>query len=123
MAVQVTDGTTGASQHIRSDGGDTVLSLDTDITASSADNSFRISNAGAETSFVVGDYNTTGVNYGQGTVYYHNPTVALKFKHSDATIVMPALPTSASGLASGTLFTQTAAELGGTGTTKVICTA
>ena len=124
MAVQVTDGTTGASQHIRSgngttNAGDVVLSLDTDITASSTNNSFRISNAGAETSFVVGDYNTTAVD----GVYYHDPTVALKFNHSDATVVMPALPTSASGLASGTLFTQTAAELGGTGTTKVICTA
>jgi len=31
------------------------------------------------------------------------------------------LPTSDAGLATGDLFTQTAAELGGTGTTKVIC--
>ena len=113
MAVQVTDGTTGASQHIRSGAGDAVLSLETDITASSNDNSFRISNAGAETSFIVGDYDTAAGD--------SNPTVALKFNHSDAGIVMPALPTSAGSLASGTLFTQTAAELGGTGSTKVIC--
>jgi len=32
-----------------------------------------------------------------------------------------AIPTSNSGLANGELFTQTAAQLGGTGTTKVIC--
>lgn len=31
------------------------------------------------------------------------------------------LPTSSGGLSSGDLFTQTATELGGTGTTKIIC--
>lgn len=31
------------------------------------------------------------------------------------------LPTSDAGLASGDLFTQTATQLGGSGTTKVIC--
>jgi hypothetical protein len=31
------------------------------------------------------------------------------------------LPTSSSGLSTGDLFTQTATQLGGSGTTKVLC--
>ena len=33
------------------------------------------------------------------------------------------LPTSTAGLSAGYFFTQTATELGGTGTTKVVCVA
>lgn len=38
-----------------------------------------------------------------------------------ASIYIQNIPTSSAGLASGAIYTQTAAELGGSGTTKVIC--
>lgn len=48
--------------------------------------------------------------------------ITLDVPGASASIYIQNIPTSNSGLSSGAIYTQTAAELGGSGTTKVICT-
>ena len=38
-------------------------------------------------------------------------------------LLLDALPTAATGLSANTLYTQTATQIGGSGTTKVLCVA
>ena len=97
VAAQITSGTTGATQYIRSTGGDAQVYLDTDITDSSTNNSFGIRNIGASTKFVISDYNTTDNSY-------EEEMAVMSIDHATAKITLSNIPTSNSGLTTGQIY-------------------